>query len=51
MMTMWARFARTGNPNVKGLVNWPAYEAASDQYLYITEALEVKTGFSKIKKL
>jgi para-nitrobenzyl esterase len=48
MMTIWAQFAKTGNPNVKGLVNWPAYEAASDQYLYITEPLEVKSGFSGI---
>lgn len=48
MMAMWARFAKTGNPNVKGLANWPVYEAASDQYLYIAETLEVKTGFSKV---
>jgi para-nitrobenzyl esterase len=48
MMRIWAQFAKTGDPNVKGLVKWPAYEAATDQYLYIAEPLEVKSGFSKL---
>ena len=53
MMAMWAQFARTGNPNVEGLVTWPAYEQAADQYLYISEPPQVKSGFSKVaqKKL
>ena len=48
MMAMWARFARTGNPDVDGLITWPAYVADTDQYLYISEPLEVKSGFSKV---
>jgi hypothetical protein len=48
MMTMWAQFAKTGDPSVKGLVTWPAYEAAADQYLYIGETLQAKSGFSKV---
>jgi len=48
MMRIWAQFAKTGDPNVKGLVRWPAYEAVTDQYLYIAEPLEVKIGFSKL---
>jgi para-nitrobenzyl esterase len=48
MMVMWTQFARTGNPNVKGLAVWPAYEPATDQYLYIADPLQVKSGFSKI---
>jgi para-nitrobenzyl esterase len=48
MMSMWTQFARTGDPNVKGLITWPAYEASTDQYLYIADPLEVKSGFSKI---
>ena len=45
---MWAQFARTGNPNVEGLVTWPAYDSETDQYLYLGESLKVKLGFSKI---
>jgi para-nitrobenzyl esterase len=48
MMAMWTQFARTGNPNVKGLVSWPAYDSATDQYLYISDPLQVKSGFSKV---
>ena len=48
MMTMWTQFARTGNPNVEGLVTWPAYDAETDQYLYISDPLQVKSGFSKV---
>jgi len=48
MMTMWTQFARTGNPNVGGMVTWPSYEEAADQYLYIAEPLQVKTGFSQV---
>jgi para-nitrobenzyl esterase len=48
MMRIWVQFAKTGDPSVKGLVKWPTYEAATDQYLYIAEPLEVKSGFSKL---
>ncbi len=48
MMAMWAQFARTGDPNVEGLINWPAYDSETDQYLYIAEPLQVKPGFSKV---
>jgi len=48
MMAMWTQFARTGDPNIKGLITWPAYEKAKDQYLYIAEPLEIKSGFSQV---
>jgi para-nitrobenzyl esterase len=48
MMTIWTQFAKTGNPNVKGIVNWPVYEETTDRYLYISAQSEVRAGFSKI---
>lgn len=48
MMIMWAVFAKTGNPSVKGLVNWPSYETATDEYLYFAEPLQMKSGFSRL---
>jgi para-nitrobenzyl esterase len=48
MMALWTQFAQTGNPNVEGLINWPAYDSATDQYLYIADPLQVKSEFSKV---
>ncbi len=48
MMKMWTQFARTGDPNVEGMVQWPAYDKETDRYLYIADPPEVKSGFSKI---
>jgi para-nitrobenzyl esterase len=48
MMQMWAQFARTGDPSVEGLVTWPAWEKATDRYLYIVEPLQVKSGYSEV---
>ena len=48
IMAMWTQFAKTGNPNIEDIVAWPAYDSGKDQYLYIGESLEVKSGFSKI---
>lgn len=48
MMTMWTQFAKTGNPSVKGLVKWPAYDPSTDEYLYIDDPLQVKSGFSTL---
>jgi para-nitrobenzyl esterase len=50
MMAMWAQFAKTGNPTVKGLIDWPVWKPDSDRYLYIAEPLKVKSGFSKVPK-
>jgi para-nitrobenzyl esterase len=51
MMTLWTQFARTGDPNVEGMIQWPAYKKGEDKYLYISSPLEIKTGFSAIKPL
>ncbi len=48
MMSMWTQFAKTGNPSVEGMIDWPAYDPSTDKYLYITDPLEVRTGFSEV---
>lgn len=46
-MTLWAQFARKGDPSVRGLVKWPDFrlEEGKDRYLDIRYPLEVKAGF------
>lgn len=43
-MKIWAEFARTGNPSVSGLIDWPAYTSEDGQYLEIDGELAVKAG-------
>jgi para-nitrobenzyl esterase len=51
MVHIWTQFARTGNPSVKGLVEWPAWDNARDQYLVISQAMEIKSGYSDLAKI
>ena len=51
MMSIWTQFARTGNPSVKGLIEWPAWDEAGDRYLFIAETLEIKSGYSDLTKI
>ncbi len=44
MVAMWIQFAKTGDPNIEGFVEWPAYDVDTDQYLEIGDPLQVKTG-------
>jgi|WetSurMetagenome_2_1015567.scaffolds.fasta_scaffold17652_3 para-nitrobenzyl esterase len=48
LMRMWTQFAKTGNPSVRGLIEWPPYGRSTDEYLYVTEPLQVRAGFSKV---
>jgi para-nitrobenzyl esterase len=52
IMKIWARFAATGNPAIRGLVEWPAYKATpgEDKYLSIEVPFEVKSGYMGKKK-
>ena len=42
MTDYWAQFAKTGNPNRKGLPNWPAYSEKKKAYLDLD--VEITTG-------
>lgn len=51
MMTIWTHFARTGNPSVKGLIEWPAWDQTTDEYLLITDPLQIKHGYSDLTNI
>lgn len=42
MSQAWINFARTGNPNAKGLPNWPAYTAQNGAAMLFDNKPEVK---------
>jgi para-nitrobenzyl esterase len=44
MMSYWAHFAATGDPNQAGLTQWPVYDAKSGQYLDLGDTIQVKSG-------
>ena len=48
IMTIWTKFARTGNPNVEGLIEWLAWDRTTDKYLLITDPLQVKSGYTDL---
>jgi para-nitrobenzyl esterase len=42
MSSAWSNFARTGNPNAKGLPNWPAYTAENGAVMIFDNKCEVR---------
>lgn len=46
MSSYWANFAATGNPNGKGLPEWPIYSAKSDQAMVLGDTVSVGTGIA-----
>jgi len=47
MMDYWVNFAKTGDPNGKGLLHWPAYESASDLNLEFSDTVGTKKNLFK----
>jgi para-nitrobenzyl esterase len=47
MASYWVNFATTGNPNGKGLPEWPAYSQASDSALEFGDAVKVVSGIRR----
>lgn len=47
MSSYWVNFATTGNPNGKGPVKWPAYDAKSDPSMVFGDKVEVQHDVNK----
>ncbi len=47
MSSYWVNFAATGNPNGKGLVKWPAYDAKSDPSMVFGDTIGVQRDVNK----
>jgi para-nitrobenzyl esterase len=41
MSGYWVQFAATGNPNRRGLAEWPRYEPSADRYLELGDSVRV----------
>jgi len=41
MSGYWVQFAKTGNLNGEGLVEWPSYDSSDDQYMELGEVVKV----------
>lgn len=47
MSSYWVNFATTGNPNGKGLLKWPSYEAKSDPSMVFGDSIEIQHDVNK----
>lgn len=46
MLTIWTNFAKTGNPDMAGVVDYPVYDAATQSYVEIGAEAQVKSGLA-----
>jgi para-nitrobenzyl esterase len=46
VMTIWAQFMKMGNPSVKDLIDWPAWDTSGDKYADIGYPFRVESGYS-----
>jgi len=47
MMDYWVNFAKTGNPNRKGLADWPAYKSKFDVNLEFSDTIHTNKNLFK----
>jgi para-nitrobenzyl esterase len=47
MMTYWTQFAKTGNPNAKGLPQWPQYEKTTDLNIVLDADIRTEANYLK----
>ena len=47
MMTYWTQFAKTGNPNVEGLPEWPPYQETTDLNIVLDTDMRVESNYLK----
>jgi para-nitrobenzyl esterase len=47
MSRAWAQFATTGNPNVEGLPEWPAYKENDGATMFFDNTCEVRLNYDK----
>jgi para-nitrobenzyl esterase len=48
VMTIWIQFMKTGNPNVKDIIDCPVLNPPGDKYVEIGYPFQVKSGYSLI---
>jgi len=51
MRAYWTQFAKTGDPNTKGLPDWPAYDARQDQCFELGRTIRVRSVSERLYAL
>jgi len=46
MLTIWTNFAKTGNPSISGEIDYPEYDAQTQQYVELSDVAEVKSSLA-----
>jgi len=45
---MWTQFAKTGDPSLRGVVEWPRFAVPTEDYLYFDDPVRTATCFSMV---
>ena len=48
MAALWTQFARTGDPSLPGVVEWPTFGVATEEYLYVGDPVQARGRFSTV---